>query len=167
MKKAVFTTVLLLIAAGILAARNDADSAKSDIDALMTSWHRAAATADAKTYFGLMAPGAIFLGTDTSERWTKDEFQKYAAPSFKRPSAWVYVATQRNIFLSADQTFAWLDEELASKSYWTCRGTAVLEKIDGQWKIRHYNLMFTVPNSATKEIKPIIERELAKTAVNK
>jgi ketosteroid isomerase-like protein len=164
MKKAVFTMVLLFIVAELLTARNDADKIKSDIDTLMTSWHRAAATADAKTYFDLMAPGAIFLGTDASERWTKDEFQQYAAPSFRRESAWVYVATRRNIFLSADQTFAWLDEELASKSYWTCRGTAVLEKIDGHWKIQHYNLMFTVPNSAVKDIKPIVERELAKTA---
>ena len=33
MKKTVFTMILLLIAAGILTARNDADKIKSDIDA--------------------------------------------------------------------------------------------------------------------------------------
>ena len=164
MRRAFIFLLIIIGPAQIYAAQDEAAKAKADIDALMTAWHKAAATADEKTYFDLMAPEAIFLGTDATERWTKDEFRNYAESRFKGGSAWVYWATKRNIFLSADRTVAWLDEELASKSYWTCRGTAVLEKVNGQWKIRHYNLTFTIPNSAVKEIKPIVQRELAKTA---
>jgi ketosteroid isomerase-like protein len=158
-------TILLLSAAatGLPAGRDDASQAKAEIDALMTSWHKAAATADAKTYFGLMAPGSVFLGTDATERWTKEEFEKYAASRFKGGSAWVYWATERNIGLAADGTTAWVDETLASKSYWTCRGTAALEKIGGAWKIRLYSLTYTIPNSAVREIMPVVKRELDKS----
>jgi len=150
-------------ASGRQSAPADAAKARAEIDALMTSWHKAAATADAPTYFGLLAPGAVFLGTDATERWTKDEFQAYAAGRFKAGSAWVYWATERHIGLSADGGSAWVDETLASKSYWTCRGTAALEKIDGAWKIRLYSLTYTIPNSAVPEIMPVVKRELAKT----
>jgi hypothetical protein len=163
MRKAFILLLMIIGAAQICAAQDAASRAKADIDALMTTWHKAAAAADEKTYFDLMAPEAIFLGTDATERWTKDEFRNYAESRFKGGSAWVYWATKRNIYLSSDRTVAWLDEELASKSYWTCRGTAALEMVNGQWKIRHYNLMFTIPNSAVREIKPVIQRELAKT----
>ncbi len=111
-------------------------------------------------YFDSLAPGTIFLGTDVSERWTKEEFEKYAAPYFKRPSAWVYQALRRTIYLSADKMFAWFDEDLESQSYWTCRGSGVLEKIAGAWKIRQYSLAFTIPNENVRTIKPLIEQAL-------
>jgi len=154
--------LILTLAAGLLAAEKDTASAKAEIDALMTSFHKAAATADAKTYFGLMAPGASFLGTDLTERWTKESFEVWAEPRFKGKSAWVYRAVKRNIFLSAEGTVAWLDEDLESASYWPCRGTAVLEKIDGRWKIRHYSLTFSIPNSAVPDIKPVVLRKFGK-----
>ena len=161
----VFACTALLMtaaAAGFPAGPDGTARAKAEIDALMTSWHQAAATADAKTYFGLMAPGAVFLGTDATERWTKDEFEIYAAARFKTGSAWVYWATERNIGLAESGTAAWVDETLASKSYWTCRGTAALEKIGGAWKIRLYSLTYTIPNSAVREIMPVVKRELDK-----
>jgi hypothetical protein len=160
----VLIVLVLVCAAAVPAAplQDDAAKIKADIDGLMTVWHKAAATSDAKTYFGLMAPGAVFLGTDATERWTKDAFEKYAASAFKRPSAWAYGATERNVGLSADRATAWVDETLASQSYWTCRGTAVLEKVDGAWKIRLYSLTYTIPNSAVREIMPVVKRELAK-----
>jgi hypothetical protein len=163
-------TLIALIAFGFSAAgaaavpQDDAAKIKADIDTLMTAWHKAAAVSDAKTYFGLMAPGAVFLGTDATERWTKDAFEKYAASAFKRPSAWNYWAVERNVGLSADRTTAWVDETLGSQSYWTCRGTGVLEKVDGAWMIRLYSLTYTIPNSAVREIMPVVKRELAKDA---
>ncbi len=128
------------------------------VDALMTAWHRAAATADAKTYFGLMAPGSIFLGTDVTERWTKEELEAWAAPRFKGPSAWTYRAVRRAVKLSVDGRTAWVDEDLESKSYWPCRGTAVLEHVDGAWKIRLYALALTIPNDAVPEIRAAVMR---------
>lgn len=146
------------------AAAQDRAAEVAAIDALLTSWHKAAAEADEKTYFDLMAPDAIFLGTDLSERWTKVEFEAYAAPAFARESAWVYEASRRAVVLSADGRTAWFDEDLVSKSYWPCRGTGALEKIDGAWKIRLYSLTFTIPNEATREIRPAVMKHLAPAA---
>jgi hypothetical protein len=56
---------------------------------------------------------------------------------------------------------AWFDEDLESKSYWPCRGSGALEKIDGVWKIRLYNLAFTIPNSAVPEIRPAVLKAFA------
>ncbi len=161
MKKIVMALSMCLIAAGFAAAQEREASAKAEIDALLTAWHKAAATADAGTYFGSMAPGAVFLGTDVTERWTKEEFEARTASRFRRTSAWIYSAVRRSISLSADGTTAWFDEDLVSASYWPCRGSGALEKIDGAWKIRLYNLAFTIPNSAVREIRPAVLKAFA------
>jgi len=154
---------VLLAAAG----PGSAEKSAHEIDRFMNAWHLAAAQADATTYFAALAPGAVFLGTDIRERWSKEEFQKWAAPYFQRPSAWIFRASRRQVTLSADGSTAWFDEDLVSESYWPCRGSGVLEKIAGQWKIRQYNLAFTIPNEATMGIKPVVEAALKKQAADK
>jgi ketosteroid isomerase-like protein len=161
MKKTILALAVFAIAAAFPAAQDKKASAIAEIDVLLTAWHKAAATADAKTYFGSMAPGAVFLGTDVTERWTKEEFEAWAAPRFRGTSAWVYSATRRSISLSADGNTAWFDEDLVSKSYWPCRGSGALEKIDGAWKIRLYNLAFTIPNQVVPEIRPAVMKAFA------
>ena len=50
-----------------------------------------------------------------------------------------------------------------------CRGSGVLQKIEGEWKIKHYVLSMTVPNENVKEvveIKKEIEDRLIKNATN-
>jgi ketosteroid isomerase-like protein len=154
-------SALSFAALGLALPDNDVE-AKAEIDAFLTSWHQAAATSDAKAYFGSMAPGAVFLGTDVNERWTKEEFEAWAAPAFRKASAWVYFATRRSISISADGNTAWFDEDLASESYWPCRGSGALEKIGGVWKIRLYNLAFTIPNDAVPGIRPAVLKAFAK-----
>jgi len=160
MRKSLSTAILVLLGAGFASALPDTSKDIAAIDELMTAWHHAAAVADEETYFGLMAPGAIFLGTDVTERWTREEFREWADPRFHGDAAWVYRARERNVHLGPAGTVAWLDEDLESESYWDCRGTAVLEKIEGRWKIRHYSLTFTIPNAAVSEIKPVVLREM-------
>ena len=46
---------------------------KPNIDNLnkqIDQWHQAATDMDADTYFGMMAPESIFIGTDKTENWT-------------------------------------------------------------------------------------------------
>jgi ketosteroid isomerase-like protein len=152
--------LLVLVAVGA----GGAGKGNSEIGLFLDAWHEAAARADAKTYFDSLAPGAVFLGTDIRERWTKEEFLRWAAPYFRRSSAWTFRASRRQVTLSADGSTAWFDEDLVSASYWPCRGSGVLEKIAGQWKIRQYNLAFTIPNEATAGIKPLVEAAFKKQA---
>lgn len=151
----------LLLAAGLAPgmASNSVQTIR-EIDLFLTAWHRSAAMADAKTYFDSLAPGAVFLGTDLHERWEKEAFRKWAAPYFQRASAWTFHASRRQVSLSVDGSTAWFDEDLLSESYWPCRGSGVLEKLEGQWKIRQYNLALTIPNEAIQSIKPLVEAAL-------
>ena len=163
MKKIILMVLFALLAAIVALAQTPDASARAEIDALLTAWHRAAATSDAAAYFGRMAPGAVFLGTDVTERWTKEEFEAWAAPAFRKKSAWVFTAVRRSISVSADGNAAWFDEDLASESYWPCRGSGALERIGGAWKIRLYNLALTIPNAAVPEIRPAVMKAFADT----
>lgn len=123
------------------------------IDDFISKWHKAAATADEDTFFGSMTEDAIYIGTDTTERWVRDTFKKWSAFAFNRDVAWDFTATQRNITFSSDGNTAWWDE-LLSTWMGPCRATGILVDTPKGWKIRHYQLSVTVPNDL---IKPFIE----------
>jgi ketosteroid isomerase-like protein len=156
MVQAILTLVLLFSLN--LQSRNDL---KKQLDEMLTKWHHAAAVADAKTYFNYLADDAIYMGTDATEYWTKAEFQKWAEPWFKRKSAWTIYATQRNIYLSKDKTYAWFDETLVAR-FGPARGSGILIKTKDGWKIQHYNLAMTIPNEVSKQVGNIVEKELNK-----
>jgi len=126
---------------------------QAHLGSLISRWHRAAATADEDTFFGLMTPDAIYIGTDTTERWERDSLRAWSVSAFERPVAWDFTATQRHITLSSDGNTAWWDEVLTT---WMgpCRATGILVDTPEGWKIRHYQLSVTVPNDL---IKPFIE----------
>lgn len=121
-----------------------ADDAKT-IHSLMDNWHRAAATADEDTFFGSMAEDGIYLGTDATERWLRDDMREWSKEYFERESAWDFTAMERHVYFSEDGRTAWFEEELDT---WMgiCRGSGVLTLTNDGWKIRHYNLAVTVPN---------------------
>ncbi len=139
----------------------DSDPVK-EIDTLLTSWHRAAAVADEAVYFGAMADDFVFLGTDAGERWNKKEFEAWSRKYFQRDSAWVFTSVKRYITLSDDGRTAWFDELLDSKSYWPTRGSGILTLTDEGWKLRQYNMAFTIPNESVGEIRPFIEKAFRK-----
>ncbi|RMF00441.1 MAG: hypothetical protein D6772_06380, partial [Bacteroidetes bacterium] len=121
-------------------------SAPADsLHALLDAWHRAAATADADAFYGSMAPDAIYLGTDASERWLRDELREWAAFAFEREAAWDFKPTHREVYFTDNQTYAWWEEVLHT---WMgpCRGSGVAQRTDEGWKIKHYHLSVTLPN---------------------
>ena len=116
-----------------------------DIDALMDAWHLAAAQADEDTFFGSMTKDGVYIGTDSEERWMRDEMKEWSAKYFERESAWSFTPTSRNIDFSEDRTMGWFDELLDT---WmgTCRGSGVVVLTENGWKIKHYHLSIAVPN---------------------
>lgn len=123
--------------------------------------HDAASQADLDRYFGVYADGAIFLGTDATERWTRDEFIAYAKPYFDQGRGWTYVMTERHIFISADGSTAWFDERLDNEYLGECRGSGVLVKADGEWKVTQYNLTIPIPNAIASAVVDMIRAEPA------
>lgn len=116
-----------------------------EIDTLLDQWHRAAATADENIFFGSMGADAIYIGTDVTERWTKAEFEAWSKKYFDRETAWNFTRIERATYFAESGAVAWFNETLDT---WmgVCRGSGVVEKVDGQWKLQHYHLAITVPN---------------------
>jgi len=124
------------------------------VNALIDNWHKAAAKADEKVYFGSMTDDAIFLGTDETEHWTKTEMEKLMQEVFQRESAWDFTVDRRQVYFSGDEEQAWFDEDLST---WMgdCRGSGVVKKTADGWKIQHYNLALTIPNDKIEGVMKI------------
>lgn len=133
---------------------------RREIERVLDQLHRSASEADGERYFALFAPGAIFFGTDATERWTVDEFRAYAEPYFSQGQGWTYEVLERHVFLGGAGATAWFDERLWNEKYGECRGTGALELIAGTWRIAQYNLTFPVPNEVSGEVTEIIRRHL-------
>lgn len=145
-----FTLAILLLAPAITAN----DQNKSSVDKVLTGFHHAASKADWDTYFGLMSEDAIFLGTDASERWTKEIFRNgYAAKS----KGWTYTLRERHINFTPDGNSAWFDELLNNDKYGTSRGTGILIRTPSGWKISQYHLTFPLPNDLADGITQQIQ----------
>ncbi|MGE3108652.1 MAG: nuclear transport factor 2 family protein [Phycisphaerales bacterium] len=123
----------------------------SEVDRVLDDWHDAAARADFGRYFGHFAPGGVFMGTDATERWTVDEFKAYAKPHFDKGKAWAFTAHDRHVTYAGAGDTAWFDEELSTPHLGPCRGSGVLVREGGGWKIAQYNLSIPIPNDLAKE----------------
>jgi len=142
---------LFLAACSAPLAADEAD--RIAVNNALDNFHNAAAGADWETYFGLMSDDAIFLGTDASERWDKPTFEAYARPT----NGWTYTVRERHVNYTPDGNTAWFDELLDNAKYGTSRGTGVLIRTNGGWKISQYHLTFPLPNDLAKGITEQIQ----------
>ena len=159
MKKLNFIAVLLLFFtfSVTLSAQNKGfyeNVQKKNISKVLDDLNTFAATADYKNYFDLYAEESTFIGTDATEVWNKKEFMAWAKPFFEKGKAWNFSSLKRSITFSKDGNYAWFDEVLDTQMK-ICRGSGVLEKIGGKWKIRQYVLSTTVPNDVIDEVVKI------------
>lgn len=146
---------LLLVILLVACAGKPADEGTA-IQTMLDDWHKAAAQADEKRYFGYAGPEFVFLGTDATERWDLASFRAFAHPYFAKGKAWTFVPRDRHVILAPGNDVAWFDEKLDSASYGECRGSGVVRKIDGAWKIVHYNLTIPIPNALAKQVVGMI-----------
>ncbi|MEW6989057.1 nuclear transport factor 2 family protein [Colwelliaceae bacterium 6441] len=126
------------------------------IDKTLDEFHVAATGANFDKYFSLLATNSVFLGTDATERWTKEEFKTFVKPYFSKGKGWRYEPTQRNISLINEKNMAFFDELLINKNYGQCRGSGILIKENNQWKILQYNLSIPVPNHISNGVVSLI-----------
>ena len=124
--------------------------AQEDLDALLNGLHLDAHKGNFESYFDRYSVNAVFLGTDKTERWTIEEFKAYAKPAFSDGHGWTYVVIERN--WEGDGNTRWFDEILLNEKLGHCRGTGVVELINGEWKISHYALTMLVPNSVAAKV---------------
>ena len=122
------------------------------VESTLDDFHRAASEADGDAYFDLFAAEGVFLGTDATERWTVDEFRAYAKPHFDRGRGWTYTPLERHVSISDGGDTAWFDERLHNDGLGATRGSGVLVRRDGVWKVVQYNLTIPVPNELAVEV---------------
>ncbi|MBL8798991.1 MAG: nuclear transport factor 2 family protein [Planctomycetia bacterium] len=152
--RSVFSAIVLTLAAAPALAEDKAQKVGQVLD----DWHQAAAEAKLDRYFGHFTADAVFLGTDATERWTRDEFRRYAKPYFDKGKAWTFKATRRNVSFAKDGSTAWFDEMLDTPHLGPARGTGVMILEGGSWKIAQYHLCVPIPNNVFDQVKKIIEK---------
>lgn len=146
--------LLAIIAALSLQSAPDPQAA-----AALTEMHAAAARADMDAWQARLAPGLVWVGNETSERWDHDAFVAFAQPIFARGEGWTYSARERHVTLAPDACgcVAWFDELLDSRTYGTARGEGLLVRDGEDWKVLRYALSYPIPNvlanGMTTEIK--------------
>ena len=139
-----------VVSLALLPAMSLADNQRAAIDALIDGLHQDAHEGNFHTYFDRYTPDAVFLGTDKSERWTIDQFKVYAEPAFEDGHGWTYSVKERN--WEGEGSTRWFDEVLLNEKLGHCRGTGVVELINGEWKIAHYALTMLVPNEIAADV---------------
>ena len=130
---------------------------------MLDSFNLAAANASYEHYFSFFTPDAVFLGTDATEHWTRDSFKVWAKPWFDKGKAWSFHTVDRYVYTGKYADMAWFDELLDAGKARIYRGSGVVVKSGGQWKIQQYVLSMTMPNAVSKaatEVKSMIEDSL-------
>lgn len=127
---------------------------KKNVGLVLDNLNEYAAKADFKNYFALFADESTYIGTDATEVWDKKQFMDYAKPHFDKGQGWSFKSLKRNIYFSKDGNYAWFDEVLDTQMK-ICRGSGVLQKIGGKWKIKQYVLSATIPNEVIDEVTKV------------
>ena len=161
------TLLACLIAAAVACARppavvsptGDRAAAEREIARALDDLNDAAARSDLARYFGHYAPGAVFLGTDAGERWDLAAFHVYADPRFAKGKGWVFHVVRRAVDMSPDGAIAWFDEDLRGDKLGAARGSGVLVRDEGRWRVSQYNLALTVPNERFPAVRAADRRK--------
>ena len=94
---------------------------------------------------GCLSDTFVFLGTDASERWERQAFEKYARERFSKGNSWTYKKIQRNVTKVVDGFFVF-DEELENQYLGTCRSTGSIIFDGKSLKLAQYSLSVPIPN---------------------
>lgn len=121
------------------------------VAAFLDEWHDDAAHSRMR-YFDKMAPKGVFIGTDKTERWERDNFKEWAKPYFAQPTAWEFHATKRNINFSPDKSYVWFDEQLDTQ-FGICQASGVIHNTKQGLLIEHYQLSLAVPNPIMDQVQ--------------
>lgn len=159
--------VLMMTSTLVFVAQASADEiavTTEKVARFIDEWHDDAAHARLQ-YFDKMAKDGVYIGTDKTERWTRDEFKVWAKRYFERPSAWAFTSFNRHISMSPDRNWIWFDEQLKTQMG-ICQATGVIRQTAQGFEIMHYQLSLTVPNELTDYlaagVKQLLEKHAAK-----
>ena len=144
-----FVFLILLFSLPVMSDESELAAIGDVID----DFHDAAAHGDRARYLRHMTEDAVFMGTDEWERWPKHpEFSEYVDGRFKDGSGWNYRSIERVVRIADSGDLAWFDEVVYSEQNGRFRGTGVLARHDGTWKIAHYAMSFLILNENWNDV---------------
>lgn len=161
MKRLILACCLLLSSVGVFAQSADA-AFKQQVNAFVDEWHDDAAHAR-MAFFDKIAKDGVYIGTDKTELWHKDEFKVWAKKYFERKSAWAFKPIRRNVYTTPDKHIIWFDE-LLDTQMGVCQASGVIHRTPTGFEIEHYQLSIAVPNDAATPVGKIIKEFEAKPA---
>ncbi len=150
------TMAIFALILALLPVTTAGTTGTAGVEVTLDAFHAAASRADETTYFELFAPQGVFLGTAPGERWTVAEFRAYVHPYFSEGHGWTYEMRERHVGLGPRGETAWFDEVLDNNKYGETRGSGVLRRIDGAWRIVQYNLTIPIPNEMAGDVVEMI-----------
>ena len=156
MKRFLAAAVLFLGLFGAAHAHAATDAALTkQVNAFVDEWHDDAANAR-MAYFDKMAKDGVYIGTDRTELWVRDDFKAWASKYFERKSAWSFKATRRNVYATPDKSVIWFDELLDTPNMGPCMASGVIRKTAKGFEIVHYQLSMAVPNEVAGQVTKLI-----------
>ncbi len=117
--------------------------------------HRAATAADGERFFAAFAPEAMIFGS--TARLTLARYRALREPYLARGQGLPSTPIEQKVYLSASGDLAWFEELVEVFEHDRLRGTGVLRRIDGAWKLVHYSAMILVPRQLAGDFAHRIE----------
>lgn len=159
MKRLILAFCLFLSSFAAVAETADAALTKQ-VNAFVDGWHDDAANSR-MAYFDKIAKDGVYIGTDKTELWNREEFKAYAKPYFDRKKGWAMKPIRRNVYSTPDKHIVWFDE-LLDTSMGVCQATGVIHRTPTGFEIEHYQLSMAVPNDVSKSVTKTIKEYEAK-----
>ncbi len=158
MVKYFYWILFAAVAFGFTTKNQKQFTAQNDI---IDAWHKAASGAKFEAFFDVMSTDFVYLGTAPGERWNKTEFAAFCKPHFDKGQAWDFKPTNRIWSESGSRKIVWFTEDLDT---WMkgCRGSGVMIKHKGKWKLAYYNLSVLIEN---EKIESFIQLRLKEVPV--
>lgn len=150
-----------IILIGFMCLTSTVFAQKEEINKSIDNWHKSAATADEDAFFGFMIKGGIYIGTDKTERWTREEMYTLFLKYFQREKAWDFTPFDRDLHLIEGGKVAYFSESLNT---WMgiCRGSGVLTLTKEGWKLAQYHLSVTIDNDKVDDFLKLKPDEIKK-----
>lgn len=153
-------TLMLIFLLSVAAVADETE--RDAIGRVIDDFHDAAAEGDAVRYLGHLTDDAVFMGTDEWERWPKHpDFSEYVESRFDESAGWNYEPVERVIRIADSGEMAWFDEVIYSEQNGRFRGTGVLTRQDGTWKIAHYAMSFLIFNENWNDVIELTKKTRA------
>jgi SnoaL-like domain len=122
--------------------------AQASPDATLDALHQAGVDANPAAFTALLAQDVVFLGVDGAARLEGPSAREFFGEHLLQANTWTYRSSDRDMRLSPDGSVAWFDETLEHDQLGRGRGTGVLIRSSGGWKLAQYNLSVPRPGGA-------------------